>query len=99
MSSSQPDRDPRLRSASPAWWAAAADQRDRLASRTKGDDPNEPTIVGPRPSSGQPEAPAEVKEPTGAEPAVTAEGPVITAGGGAPAGGEAGGAAGPEEPG
>jgi tetratricopeptide (TPR) repeat protein len=37
------------------------------------DDPDEPTIVVPRPSSAQPEAPAEVKEPAAAEPVVTAE--------------------------
>jgi hypothetical protein len=36
------------------------------------DDPDEPTIVVPRPSSGPPEAPVEVKEPTEGKPEVTA---------------------------
>ena len=85
MSSSQPDRDPRLRSASPAWWAAAGDQRDRLASRTRVDNPDEPTIVVPRPSSGPPEAPAEVKKAADAEPEITAEAPAVE---GEPSGGE-----------
>ena len=75
MSSSQPDRDPRLRSASPAWWAATGGQRDRPASRTWVDNPDEPTIVVPRPASGLPEAPAEVKEASGAETEITAEAP------------------------
>src|SRR6185312_7191424 len=70
MSSSQPDRDPALRSASPAWWAAAGERRDRLASRTRVDNPDEPTIVVPRPSNGPPEAPAEAGEPVGGEPEV-----------------------------
>ena len=68
MASNQADRDPRLRSASPAWWAAAAAERERLASRTNVDDPDEPTIVVPRPSASSPEAPAEVEEPADAQP-------------------------------
>src|SRR2546428_13275566 len=75
MSSSQPDRDPRLRSASPAWWAAAGDRRDRLASRTRVDNPDEPTIVVPRPSSGPPEAPAEMRQAAAEEPESTAQTP------------------------
>jgi tetratricopeptide (TPR) repeat protein len=75
MSSSQPDRDPALRSASPAWWAATADRRDQLASRTRVDNPDEPTIVVPRPSSGPPEAPAEVRKPAAAESESIAEAP------------------------
>ena len=59
MSSSRPDRDPSLRSASRTWV----------------DNPDEPTIVVPRPASGLPEAPAEVKEASGAETEITAEAP------------------------
>src|SRR5438552_10068525 len=85
MSSSQPDRDPGLRSASPAWWAAVDDRRDRLASRTWVDNPDEPTIVVPRPSSGPPEAPAEMRQATAVEPESTAETPAEA---GEPDGGE-----------
>jgi len=68
VASNQADRDPRLRSASPAWWAAAAAERKRLASRATVDDPDEPTIVVPRPSASSPEAPAAAQESAAAEP-------------------------------
>ena len=50
-----------------------------MASRTRVDDPDDPTIVVPRPSSGQPDAPAEVKETKGGEPEVAAEAPEVPA--------------------
>jgi len=50
-----------------------------MASRTRVDDPDDPTIVVPRPSSGQPDAPAEVKETRGGEPEVAAEAPEVPA--------------------
>ena len=58
-----------------------------MASRTRVDDPDDPTIVVPRPSSGQPDAPAEVKpdapaevkEAKGGEPEVAAEAPEVPA--------------------
>ncbi len=49
----------------------AAAQSGRRASRTQVENPDEPTIVVPRPSSDPPEPPVEVRAPAQAEPEVT----------------------------
>jgi len=50
----------------------AAAQSGRRASRTQVEDPDEPTVVVPRPSSSLPEPPVEVKASAQAEPRATA---------------------------